>query len=122
MTKALSKSIMERTRFRNKYLKNPLVENRLVYTRITLAKNEEVISDDVEVANALNSFFSNTVKIVKCSEKYADNNVPHSLLRHPILNSMLIYKDHPSIRIIKRVYQGFSSFYFSPFDQKTVLK
>ena len=33
MTKALSKSIMERTRFRNKYLKNPLDENRLVYTR-----------------------------------------------------------------------------------------
>ena len=33
MTKALSKAIMQRTRFRNKFLKNPTTENRLVYNR-----------------------------------------------------------------------------------------
>ena len=31
MTKALSKAIMQRTRFRNKFLKNPTSENRLIY-------------------------------------------------------------------------------------------
>ena len=33
MTKTLSKSIIGRTRFRNKFLKNPTDENRLAFTR-----------------------------------------------------------------------------------------
>ena len=33
MTKALSKSIMERTRFRDTFLKNPIVANKLAYTK-----------------------------------------------------------------------------------------
>ena len=33
MTKELSKSIMERTRLRNKFLKNPTIENKLAYTK-----------------------------------------------------------------------------------------
>ena len=46
MTKALSKSIMERTHLRNKYLKNPTNENRLAYTRkrnfcVSLLRNEK---------------------------------------------------------------------------------
>ena len=32
MTKALSKYIMERTRLRNTFLKNPIVANKLAYT------------------------------------------------------------------------------------------
>ena len=45
MTKALSKSIMERTHLRNKCLKNPTNENRLAYTRkrnfcVSLLRNE----------------------------------------------------------------------------------
>ena len=33
MTKAMSKSIMERTRLRNTFLKNPTVANKLAYTK-----------------------------------------------------------------------------------------
>ena len=33
VTKMLSKSFMERTRFRNRFLKNPTDENRLAFTR-----------------------------------------------------------------------------------------
>ena len=33
MTKAFSKAILQRTRFRNKFLKNPTTENRLIYNR-----------------------------------------------------------------------------------------
>ena len=83
---------MVRTRLRNNFLKNPVVPNKLGYTKqknfclsllrkvkrkyfanlneknksrekITLVKNEEVISDDVEVANTLNNYFANVVKI-----------------------------------------------------------
>ena len=33
MTKALSKAVMDRTRLRNKFLKNPTNQNRLSYTK-----------------------------------------------------------------------------------------
>ena len=170
MTKTLSKPIMERTRFRNRFLKNPTDENRLAFTtqrnfcvsllrkekmqyfvklkeknttdsrkcwqtvklflsdknksreKVTLLKNEEIRSDEVEVANTQDTFFSKTVKNVKFPEKLDDHYLPHSLSRHPTLNAILKYKDHPSIRVIKRVSQHFSSFYFSPVDKNTVLK
>ena len=46
VTKTLSKAIMQRTRFRNKFLKNPTTENRLIYNRqrnlfITSKKREK---------------------------------------------------------------------------------
>ena len=110
MTKTLSKSIMERTRLRNTFIKNPTIANELAYTKqrnycisllrkvkkeyfanlieknitdnrtfwqtvdpflseknksrekITLVKNEEIISDDVKVANTLNKCFSNVIQ------------------------------------------------------------
>ena len=171
MTKALSKSIMERTHLRNKFLKNPTNENRLAYTRkrnarvsllrnekkkyfanlneknitdnkkfwqavkpflseknksrekITLVKeNDEIISDDVEVANTLNKFFSNIVKNLKIPERFVNNSLPHSLSSHPTLKAILKYKDHPSIPVIERFSQRISSFYFSTVDKNTVLK
>ena len=33
MTKAFSKSIMQRTRFKNKFLKNPTDQNKLIYNK-----------------------------------------------------------------------------------------
>ena len=38
--------------------------------KITLVKNEEIISDDVEVANTLNNYFSNFAKNLKIPEKF----------------------------------------------------
>ena len=117
MTKTLSKSIMERTRFRIRFLKNQTDENRLAFTRqknfcvsllrkekkqyfaklneknitdnrkfwqtvkpflseknksrekITLLKNEEIISDEVELANTLNNVFFEHSKIFENSRK-----------------------------------------------------
>ena len=90
--------------------------------KITLLKNEETTSDKIEVANTLNSFFSNTVKNLKIPETFADHYLPHSLSRQPTFNAILKYKDHPSIHSIKRVSRRFSSFYFSPVDKNTVIK
>ena len=81
---------------------------------------EKIISADVEAGNNLNTFFSKLVKILKILEKIADTNLPYGLSRHATLNGILKYKDHPSIRIIERVSQRFSSFYFSPVDENTV--
>ena len=112
MNKALSKAIMQRTKLRNKFLKDPSAENKFSYNKqrnwcvsllrkekkkyfanlnekditdnknfwqtikpflsektksrekITLIENENLVSDDAEVANCLNNFFSNIVKNV----------------------------------------------------------
>ena len=143
MTKALSKSIMERTRLRNAFLKNPTVANKLAYTKqrnfcvsllrkvkreyfanlneknitdnrkfwqtvkpflseknksrekITLVKNEEVISDDVEVANTLNNYFSNVVKNLNIPDKFVTDSLPQSLSSYATLNATIEYKNHP---------------------------
>ena len=169
MTKELSNSIMERTRLRNKFSKNPTIENKLADTKqrnfcvsllrkvkreyfaninekniignrkfwqtvkpflseknkskekITLIKNDGIISDDLEVANTFNKFFSNVVKNLKIPEKFANNNLPQILSKHPTLNAIMKYKNHPSMDVIKKISHGLSSFYFSRFDKKTVL-
>ena len=168
MNKVLSKYIMERTHLRGTFLKNPIVANKLVYTKqrnfcvsllrkvkrdyfaklskknitdnrkcwqtvkpflseknklseeITLVKSEEVISDDVEVANTLNYYFSNVVKNLKIPEKLVTDSLPQSLSRHPTLNAIFKYKNHQRVRVIKRFSQRFSSFYFSHVDKNTV--
>ena len=91
--------------------------------QITLVKeNDEIIWDDVAVANTLNKFFSNIVKNLKIPERFVNNSLPHSLSSHPTLKAILKYKDHPSIPVIKRFSQRISSFYFSTVDKDTVLK
>ena len=140
MTKALSTSIMERTRLRNTFLKNPIVANKLAYAnqrnfrvsrlrkvkreyfanlneknitdnksrgKTTLVKNEEVISDDVKVANTFNNYFANVVKNLKIPEKFVTDSLPQSLSRHPLLIAILKYKNHQSMRAIKRFSQRF---------------
>ena len=44
--------------------------------KITLVKNEETISDDVEVANILNNYFSNVVKNLKIQENVLTVSLP----------------------------------------------
>ena len=90
--------------------------------KITLVKNERIIFDDVEVANTLNNYFSNVVKNLKIPEIFVTDSLPQSLSRHPTLNAILKYKNHPGMRVIKRFSQRFSSFYFSHVDKNTVFK
>ena len=90
--------------------------------KIILVKNEEIISDDVEVANTLNNYFLNVVKNLKIPEKLVANSLLQSLSRHPTLNAIFKYKNHPGMLVIKKFSQLFSSFYFSHVDKNTVLK
>ena len=55
-------------------------------------------------------------------KKLVADSLPQSLSRHPTLNAILKYKNHPSMHVIKRFSQRFSSFYFSHVDKNTVLK
>ena len=44
--------------------------------KITLVKNEEIISDNVEVANTLNNYFLNVVENLKFPEKFVTDSLP----------------------------------------------
>ena len=57
---------------------------------------------------------------MKISENSAAHYLPYSLSRHPTLNAILKYKDHLSIRVIKRVCK--IVFYFTLVDKNTVLE
>ena len=57
---------------------------------------------------------------MKISENSTAHYLPYSLSRHPTLNAILKYKDHLSIRVIKRVCK--IVFYFTLVDKNTVLE
>ena len=50
------------------------------------------------------------------------DSLAQSLSGQPTLNSILKYKNHQSMLVIKRSLQHFSRFHFSHVDKNTVLK
>ena len=93
-------------------VKTFLIDKIQSWENIILVNNEKITSDEVEVANTLNDFFSNVIKNLKIPEYYVEDKLPNSLSRHPTLNAMPKEKNHPSIRIIKfflGVFQVFIS-------------
>ena len=78
MTKALSKTIMQRTSFRSNFLKNPTTEKRLIYNRqrnfcLSLLRrekreyfmnlNEKDITDNRTFWHIVKPFLSDKIKI-----------------------------------------------------------
>ena len=84
-----------------------------------MVNNERITSDE---ANTLNDFLSNIIKNLKLPEYYVKDKLSHSLSSHPTLKTKLQYKNHSSIKVIKRFSTCFSSIYFSQIDKNTVLK
>ena len=171
MSKMFSKAIVQRTRFRNKFLKNSTDQNKLIYNKqgnfcisflrkkkkeyfaklnekditdnrkfwntfkpflsdkvksretvYTFANNENIESNQNEVAQNFNDFFSNIAKSLKIHEYQCEDDVHNRLSSHPALQAILKYRNHPSINNIRNSSQRFSSFYFSQVDTNTVLK
>ena len=170
ITKVYSKTIMQRTRFRNKFLKNPNDQNKLLYNKqrnycvsllrkekkeffarlnekdiidnrkfwhpvkpflsdkvksreaIILVDNENIKSNENEMANTFNDFFSNIVKNLNIPEYQCENDLHSKFSSHPALQAIMKYRNHPSINIIRHFSQRYSSFYFSQVEKNTVLK
>ena len=160
MNKAYSKAIMQRTRFRNNFLKNPNDQNKLLYIKqrnycvsllrkekkeyfirlnekdttdnrkfwhtvkpflsdkvksreaIILVDNENIKSNENEMANTFNDFFSNIVKNLKIPEYQCENDLHNRLSNHPALQAIMKYRNHPSINTIRHFSQRYSSFIF----------
>ena len=91
--------------------------------QITLVENNEIIWKDSDVAQTLNSFFSNIVTNLKIPA-YADSNSNLENVSHPVIKLILKYRDHPSILTIGEVCKekSDSPFLFTGIDKEEVLK
>ena len=76
---------------------NPFFSNKGASTsKITLIENDKIVSEDIEVANALNTFFSESVKSLDITEPLA-HMVDNTNIDDPIDAIILKYSNHPSI-------------------------
>ena len=76
----------------------------------------------MEVAKTFNDFFSNIVKNLEIPEYKCEDDLHNLLSGSPVLQTIMKYRNHPSINTVRRFSQHNSSFYFSPVDKNTVLK
>ena len=68
--------------------------------KITLLEVEEIINEDGENAEILNTFFSNAIKNLKIPEDQETDPFANNI-SHPMLKAILKYRNHPSIVAIK---------------------
>ena len=90
--------------------------------KITLIENENLVSDDAEVANCLNNFFSNIAKNLEIPKYDVEDDLHLNMNSRPTLKAVFKYKNHPSIISIRRFRHQVSNFNFSCIDKNTVLK
>ena len=50
------------------------------------------------------------------------DSLPQTVSRHPTLNAIVKYKNHPNLLALRRFFQRFSSSYFSYVDKNTFFK
>ena len=79
------------------------------FESIALVENDSIVSDDNEVANIFNEYFSNLVKGLNL-------HAPENLVNHyckgkdPTSSAILKYQNQPSITVIKKIHLNKFSF------------
>ena len=89
-------------------------DNIVSKEQILLVENDEIISEDIKVAELLNSFFSNIVENLKIPGYRPHNDSQFENASDLILKVILIYRNHASILTIGEVCKSkqTSSLYF----------
>ena len=73
--------------------------------------SNEIISDDLDVANTLNEYFQNAITQLGITE-YSDNfGTNTATLGDPVNIDLEKFKDHPNVKIITENVSTESSFY-----------
>ena len=88
--------------------------------KITLVENDEVISDDQEVANTFNKFFDEAVSSLNIEINPSLLNDPGDL-ENPVDIALKKFECHPSILSIKNNVEVNSTFAFSEVTPKDML-
>ena len=89
--------------------------------RITLTENDEIINKDSETVNKINNFFSNIITNLSAPEYHDCEDIPRNI-SDPDLKAFVIYRNHPSIKAIKRVSNLNDVFSFDVGDKEKILK
>ena len=88
--------------------------------KITLVESDEIISDDKRIADLFSDHFVETVASLGIKDDIALlNNVDH--LTDPVQKALVKFKDHPSIREIKKNVCIDSEFFFKKISVSTML-
>ena len=100
----------------------PLFSEKLtVNENITLVDNNNIISSDIEIAEKLNTFFSNVVKELNIKVK-DDLLCDASNLNDPVERAIQKYKNHPSIQTIKETFDNDKIFSFNLVSPGNIFK
>ena len=84
----------------------PLLSDKIKSSeKIALLEGDEIIIEDGENAEILNTFFSNAVKNLKIPE-YQEIDPFANNISHPIFKTILKYRNLPSIAAIKNLNKG----------------
>ena len=92
------------------------------HDNITLVENEETVSDNKEISETLNNFFSEVVTNLNLPQ-YHDPTVNVDDIEDPVARTVEKYKNHPSIRLIKENYRNTNNtFHFENVSVKDIEK
>ena len=82
--------------------------------KITLIEENEIVSDDEDTAQVINTFFSNIIGSLDIPEYVTNNPIPDKI-GDPIIKLILKYRKHTSILTIGEVYKekNYAAFSFS---------
>ena len=83
-----------------KTAKSLFSEKHILNKKITLVENNDIVSNDVDVAEIMNLYFSFALHDLEI-DGYAENLCSSSVNSDPISKIIVKFKDHPSILKIK---------------------
>ena len=100
----------------------PFLSEKCTYaSKISLIHNDNVISDDQELADTFNNFFEHTVDNLGIQEYRNDHNIDmNSILDDPIDYAIAKYKNHPSIIMINENVSFESRFSFTAVNEDDI--
>ena len=87
--------------------------------KVILVEDENIISNNKEVAEIMNAFFSNIVENLEING-YQDENFTYDCDKNHISNIVLNYKDHPSIIKIRETINISDTFNFTPVNEEQI--
>ena len=92
----------------------------MISNKITLLEGDKVITADAEVAETMNSFFSNVTKKLDI-QGFSTNDFIYDPEINPIDNIIVKFRNHPSIFKIKDVLPKGSVFHFTASSEMNIL-
>ena len=100
----------------------PFLSEKCTYApKISLVHNDNVISDDQELADTFNNFFEHAVDNLGIQEYQSDHNIDiNSISDDPIDYAIAKYKNHPSIIIINENVSFESRFSFTAVNEDDI--